>query len=141
MGENSKEGLFHILELRMFVLYSDVPFNAKKQPIFLEVNCIPLVFPTFNLWTSPCGKSLWIVNVSEISRIVTKDYRYVSEILRIGDVPEIPVLHGGASEVGRQVGPDSSPALHTHRPVLAIKSFAHEDACILFVFKCVLSLI
>ena len=99
----------------MFVLYSDVPFNAKKQPIFSEVNCIPLVFPTFNLWTSPCGKSLWIVNVSEISRIVTKDYRYVSEILRIGNVPEIPVLRGGTSEVGRQVGPDSSPALHTHQ--------------------------
>ena len=27
-------------------------------------------FSHINLWTSPCGKSLWIVNVSEISRIV-----------------------------------------------------------------------
>ena len=79
--------------------------------------------------------------MSEISRIVTKDYRYVSEILRIGNVPEIPVLRGGASEVGRQVRQDSSPALHTHRPILAMKSFAHEDACLLLVFKCVLSLI
>ena len=132
----------------MFVLYSDVPFNAKKQPIFLEVNCIPLVFPTFNLWTSPCGKSLWIVNVSEMWKIVKGLATCVGNLKdcqRIGNVPEIPVLRGGTSEVGRVRWEGISPALHARQPTLQsnyLPKMMHVHPCCiclndtpLFVFQ------
>ena len=78
----------------MFVSDNDVPFNTtNKQSCFPTLTCGPAhAVNPFGL--SMCRKSQGFATC--VGNLKDRE--------RIGNVPEIPVLRGGASEVGHRVG-------------------------------------